>query len=141
MQGDVLSPLVSSNMVDQHKKALETGNMCLYKNKVIIPFLGMVDNTIRISKCGVKTVSMNAFFNNRTNLMNLQFGSEKCVRMHIGKIHESSIFVILHLMHRGKRSLKIKIGQIHWKRGDAECVRRNISRGCGVKRWKEHQKH
>ena len=75
--------------------------------------------------------------NNRTNLMNLQFGSEKCVRMHIGKIHESSICVILHLMYRGKRSLKIKIGQIHWKQGDAECVRRNISRGCGVKRWKD----
>ena len=37
MQGDVLSPLVSSNMVDKHigKKALETGNVYLYKNKVI----------------------------------------------------------------------------------------------------------
>ena len=34
MQGDVLSPLVSSNMVDQHigKKAIETGNTYLYKN-------------------------------------------------------------------------------------------------------------
>ena len=35
MQGDVLSPLVSSNMVDKHigKKALETGQVYLYKKQ------------------------------------------------------------------------------------------------------------
>ena len=45
MQGDVLSPLGSSNMVDQPigKRALETGNIYLFKNKVIIPPLAMVD--------------------------------------------------------------------------------------------------
>ena len=65
MQGDVLSPLVSSNMVDQHigKKALETGQFYLYKNKVKIPPLAMVDDTLGISECGVKTASMNQFLN------------------------------------------------------------------------------
>ena len=78
MQGDVLSPLVSSNMVDQHigKKALETGQVYYYKNKVMIPPLAMVDDTLGISECGIKTKSMNQFLNTRTNLMNLQFGSE-----------------------------------------------------------------
>ena len=48
MQGDVLSPLVSSNMVDKYigKKALETGQVYLYKNKVEIPPLAMVDDTL-----------------------------------------------------------------------------------------------
>ena len=93
MQGDVLSPLVSSNMVDQHigKRALETGNIYMFKNKVIIPPLAMVDDTIGISECGVKTLSMNTFLNTRTNLMNLQFGSEKCVKMHVGRIHDNKI--------------------------------------------------
>ena len=47
MQRDVLSPLVSSNMVDQHigKKAIETGSTYLYKNNVQIPPLAMVDDT------------------------------------------------------------------------------------------------
>ena len=78
MQGDVLSPLVSSNMVDQHigKKALETGQVYYYKNKVMIPPLAMVDDTLGISECGIKTKSMNQFLNTRTNLMKLQFGSE-----------------------------------------------------------------
>ena len=39
MHGDVLSPLVSSNMVDKNisKPAIETGNIYMYKNKVVIP--------------------------------------------------------------------------------------------------------
>ena len=39
MQGDVLSPLVSSNMVDRNigKSALMTGNIYMYKNKIPIP--------------------------------------------------------------------------------------------------------
>ena len=41
----------------------------------------MVDDTIGISEVGVQTKSMNTFLNIRTNLMNLQLGSEKCVRM------------------------------------------------------------
>ena len=43
MQGDVLSPLLLSNMVDQNigKEALSTKNTYLYKKKVEIPFLMM----------------------------------------------------------------------------------------------------
>ena len=93
MQGDVLSPLVSSNMVDQHigRKAFETGNIYIYKNKVKIPPLAMVDDTLGISECGVKTTVMNQFLNTRTNLMSLQFGHEKCVKMHIGKQHNKNV--------------------------------------------------
>ena len=50
MQGDVLGPLVSSNMVNRHigRRALETGNVYLYKDKVPIPPLAMIDNTLAI---------------------------------------------------------------------------------------------
>ena len=48
MQGDVLGPLLSSNMVDQHigKVALETEHIYMYKNTVIIPPLTMQDDTL-----------------------------------------------------------------------------------------------
>ena len=93
MQGDVLSPLVSSNMVDHYigKKALATGQIYLYKNKVVIPPLAMQDDTLGISECGVKTTKMNQFLNTQTNLMNLQFGNDKCVQMHIGKKHHVNV--------------------------------------------------
>ena len=65
MQGDVLGPLVSSNMVNRHigRRALETGNVYLYKDKVPIPPLAMIDDTLAISVCGVKTKKMKYFFN------------------------------------------------------------------------------
>ena len=81
MQGDVLGPLVSSNMVDKHvgKMAMKTGNFYTYKNKVSIPPLAMVDDTLGISLCGIKTKQMSEFLNRRTNLMNLQFGCENVI--------------------------------------------------------------
>ena len=87
MQGDVLGPLVSSNMVDKNigRAAIETENIYMYKGKVEIPPLTMQDDTLSISECGYKTNKMNTFLNTHTKLMNLQFGSEKCSKMHIGK--------------------------------------------------------
>ena len=84
MQGDVLGPLVSSNMVDG-KVALETGQIYMYKNKVIIPPLTMQDDTLCVSKCGFRTSQMSEFINTRAKIMNLQFGCGKCSHMHIGK--------------------------------------------------------
>ena len=51
----------------------------------------MQDDTLGISECGVKTKSMNKFLNSRTNLMNLQFDSDKCVKMHVGKHNKTNI--------------------------------------------------
>ena len=86
MQGDVLGPLLSSNMVDRNigRRAIETGNVYLYKDKIPIPPLAMVDDTLGISVCGVKTLQMNEFLNIRTSLMNLQFGCDKCEKLHVG---------------------------------------------------------
>ena len=93
MQGDVLSPLVSSVMVDQNigKQALKTGNSYMYKGIVEIPPLAMQDDTLGISDCGIKSKAMNEFLNTRTNLMSLQFGNDKCVKMHVGKNHQTNI--------------------------------------------------
>ena len=87
MQGDVLGPLVSSNMVDKYvgERAMETGQIYMYKNKVKIPPLVMQDDILIISECGFKSRKMNQFLNTQTKLMNLQFGSDKCEHMHIGK--------------------------------------------------------
>ena len=85
MQGDVLSPLLSSNMVDSNisKKALQSGNVYMYKNKVPIPPLIMQDDTLAISNCGFKTRQVTEMIKKHTNIMCLQFGREKCVKMHI----------------------------------------------------------
>ena len=93
MQGDVLGPIVSSNMVDKHigKVALETGCFYMYKNIVPIPPLAMIDDTLGISVCGMETKKMSSFLNRRTNLMNLRFGCDKCEKMHVGKKQNKDI--------------------------------------------------
>ena len=47
----------------------------------------MQDDTLGVSECGFKSRKMNSFLNTRTKIMGLQFGSEKCEKMHIGKKH------------------------------------------------------
>ena len=89
LQGDVLAPLISSNMVDKNigVPAMNTNNVYLYKNKIVIPPLTMQDDTLGVSVCGFKSRKMNNFLNTRTQIMKLQFGSDKREKLHIGKIY------------------------------------------------------
>ena len=101
MQGDVLSPLISSNMVDNNigKLAVATSNIYLYKNKVAIPSLQMQDDTLTVSRCRFKTTKITSFINTQTNIMGLQFGKDKCIKMHIGKLIMKTFAQMVKLMH------------------------------------------
>ena len=48
-----------------------------------IPLLLMQDDTLAIDKCGFKTIQVNEMINTSTNIVCLQFGRGKCVKMHI----------------------------------------------------------
>ena len=87
MQGDVLAPLVSSLQVDTMGKECIEEKKHLYFFKGIVPIgpLGMVDDLLTISECGVKTTLMNEFINFKTGTKRLQFGTAKCIKLHIGK--------------------------------------------------------
>ena len=87
MQGDVLAPLISSLQVDTFgKECLEDGkHLFYYKDTVPIPPLGLVDDLFTITTCGYNTTKMNQFINDKTAMKRLQFGTSKCVKLHIGK--------------------------------------------------------
>ena len=87
MQGDVISPLISSLQVDtMGKECLEEKKHLFYfKDIVPVPPLGMVDDLLTISECGYKAKLMNEFINFKTGTKRLQFGTSKCIKMHIGK--------------------------------------------------------
>ena len=66
-------------------KELKTlGCILMCKDDVPIPPLIMQDDTLTVSACGIKTHKMNTLINTHASMMGLQFGSEKCVRIHIG---------------------------------------------------------
>ena len=87
MQGDILGPLISSLQVGTFgKECLEQDKHLYYfKNKVPIPPLGLVDDLFTISTCGVKTTMMNNYINSKTAMKRLQFGTSKCIKLHVGK--------------------------------------------------------
>ena len=51
----------------------------------------MQNDTLGISECGFPSKKINNFLNTCAKIMNLQFGQEKCEKMHIGKNHNDNI--------------------------------------------------
>ena len=93
LQGDVFVPIECSVSVDTFGKEClaDDKHLYLYKDKVKVPILAMVDDTLAVSECGYKSNMVNAFLNTKTNLKKLQFGTEKCYRMHVGRVSNSDI--------------------------------------------------
>ena len=87
IQGDVFGPMMCGKQIDEiGKECLESGKYTYsYKGEVEIPPLIMLDDLISISECGPKSAMANAFIRLKTNTKKLQFGSEKCKKIHIGK--------------------------------------------------------
>ena len=87
IQGDVFAPLLCSKQIDRFgKECLEANKYTyLYKGEVKIPPLAMVDDILAISECGFKSTMVNSFLNCKTSTKKLQFGGNKCKKMHIGK--------------------------------------------------------
>ena len=87
MQGEVTSSGQCSNMIDTFgKECLEEDKLLyLYKDELGVPPLALIDDVLAISRCGVESVEMNAFLNQKTNIKRLKFGPEKCRQLHVGK--------------------------------------------------------
>ena len=87
LQGEVFGPLQCSVQVDSFGKEclLEEKHLYYYKGNVGIPPLAMVDDLVAVSNCGMESVKTNGFLNAKTNVKKLQFGGDKCHKMHVGK--------------------------------------------------------
>ena len=99
MQGDVLAPLISSLQVDTMGKECveEDKHLYYYKDLVPIPPLGLVDDLFTISTCGYKTKMLNNFINSKAAMKKLQFGTTKCVKLHVGKTMNKTLCGDLHV--------------------------------------------
>ena len=90
IQGDVFGPLLCSKQADLiGKESLEKHKYTyLYKDEVEIPPLTMVDDVIFVAECGYKSAMANSYMQSKTNSKKLQFGGEKCKKIHVGKKEE-----------------------------------------------------
>ena len=87
-QGEVTSSLKCTVTVDSISQA-HTENLSdhlyVYRGLVPVPPLGMVDDQIGVSHCGLDSALSTGHLNAQTNIKKLQFGASKCHKMHIGK--------------------------------------------------------
>ena len=87
-QGEVISPLKCTISVDAIAEAQVENladHLYHYKDRVPIPPLGMVDDQISVSNCGLDSILAISHLNAQTNLKRLQFGAQKCHKLHIGR--------------------------------------------------------
>ena len=68
MQGEVTGPGQCSNQIDTIAKEciVESKHLYEYKDGLGVPPLGMVDDVIAVSRCGIEAVEMNAYLNKKT---------------------------------------------------------------------------
>ena len=90
IQGDVIGPMFCGIQVDEiGKECLENRKYTYkYKGEVDIPPLIMIDDLITVSECGIKTTMINSYINTKAAIKKLQFGTEKCKKIHVGKMKE-----------------------------------------------------
>lgn len=91
MHGETLAPLECSVQVDTFGKECLEENKLLYsyRGKVGIPPLALIDDVASITTCGVESLKMNSFLNAKTNLKRLQYGEDKCHKLHVGRKNET----------------------------------------------------
>ena len=90
IQGDVFGPMLCGKQIDEiGKECLESSKYTYkYKGDVEIPPMIMLDDLISVSECGHKTAMANSYIKLKTTSKKLQFGTQKCKKMHVGKIQE-----------------------------------------------------
>ena len=94
-QGGTWGSLLCSNHIDTlGKQCEETGeHVYMYKDKVEVMPLAMVDDLVGVARCGFESVSLNCYINTQIELKKLSFhtpdasGKSKCNVMHIGRDH------------------------------------------------------
>ena len=99
LQGDTFGSILASVQVDSiGKEVMESDLGYLYKNKLPVALLGLVDDLIGVTDAGFKAVQMNEIINVKSAEKCLQFGVSKCKSMFVGKEKEKKSFLDLDLV-------------------------------------------
>ena len=92
MQGSVWGGTKRTAQMDTMNKIMKTKDSLLYKYRgdpsINIGVLGMVDDTLGVSKCGVQSVEKNSVINSFVEAHKLQMHEDKSVVVHVGNVRK-----------------------------------------------------
>ena len=88
-QGGSLAASACSVQTDKiGKEALERNEyVYMYRNRIPVPSLAMVDDILTISEFGINSVKSNAYINSKIEMKKLTLNSEKCKKIHVACLH------------------------------------------------------
>jgi hypothetical protein len=84
---EVFGLIQCSVQVDTFGKECITDEKHLYQYRgcVGVPPLAIVDDLLSVTECGLESVKAYGFLNAKTDIKKLQFGGDKCKKLHISK--------------------------------------------------------
>ena len=137
LQGDTWGSLLASVQVENiGKDCLQAGHFLLYKDRLPVGFLGLIDDIVGITKTGIDAQKMNSFINLKTAEKGLRFGVSKCKTMVIGEV-ENCYVCNEEFMNRKHQRDHMK--KEHVTRGSNECKVCYIKFNC-IKALRDHIK-
>ena len=87
LQGTLWSGLMCTTQMDKlTQDSYNSDDIYLYKGKVAVPPLEMVDDILVTTKCGQESVKANSKVNAFIESKKLKLSTLKCHRMHLGKV-------------------------------------------------------
>ena len=140
-QGGSWGPISCSNTIDTiGKECKRDKNKCyFYRQKVKILPLGMVDDIMGISKCGIDSTILNSYINTRIEVKNLCFhtkdekGESKCHWMHVGKENKDCPCPKVHGTEMQKVEEDLYLGDIVSSGGkNKKNIENRVSKGIGA---------
>ena len=98
MQGGVLGAPMCALSIDKiGKDSIENKeHLYLYKGEVEIPLLGMIDDGLLITECGVKSIEGNSYLNARIEMNKLKLNENKCHKIHSGPASQYCPALLVH---------------------------------------------
>ena len=98
MQGGVLgAPMCALNIDKIGQDSLKNKeHVYLYKGEVEIPLLGMIDDGLLVTECGIKSIEGNSYLNARIEMNKLEMNENKCHKMHSGSKSQYCSRLLVH---------------------------------------------
>ena len=135
MQGPVWGSLMCTATMDKlGQKAYENKSLLYwYKGTVAVPPLCMVDDVLAVQECSQNSVQINSVINSFIELKKLKLSSDKCSKIHVGKVNSSCPDLKVHNMKMKNSNKEKYLGDYIDKSGKVkQTIEHRVAKGNGI---------
>ena len=135
MQGSVWGSLFCTATMDKLGQIAYENESLLYwyKGSVAVPPLCMVDDVLAVQECSQNSVQINSVINSFIELKKLKLSSDKCSKIHVGKVSSSCPDLKVHNMKMKNSNKEKYLGDFIDKSGRVkQTIEERVAKGNGI---------